>query len=52
MSRSGVQMEVLRLFRGFLKELRRKPEDARPQFREVIYARFYQDAKIPKYETL
>lgn len=45
-------MEVIRLFRGFLKELRRKPDDVRPQFREVIYARFYQDAKIPKYAAI
>ena len=51
MSRSGVQLEVLRLFRGFMKEVKRKSPESREQFRQVVYARFYQDAKIPKYVT-
>ena len=49
MSKSGVQLEVLRLFRGFIRELRNKTPETKSQFRELIYARFYQDAKIPKY---
>jgi uncharacterized protein with gpF-like domain len=48
MSKSGVQLEVLRLFRGFIRELRNKTPETKSQFRELIYARFYQDAKIPK----
>lgn len=51
MSKSGVQLEVIRLFRGFMKEVRRKTPETREQFRQVIYARFYQDAKIPKYDA-
>jgi len=52
MLKSGVQLEVLRLFRGFLKEVRRKTPESRDQFRKVIYARFYQDAKLPKCVSL
>jgi hypothetical protein len=51
MSRSGVQLEVLRLFRGFLREIRLKPLESQQHFKDVLFARFYQDAKIPKYDS-
>lgn len=48
MRRSGVQKEVLSLYKSFMKEVKLKPKESQDQIREVIRKKFRDNMSIPR----
>ena len=45
---SGLQKQVLELYRSFLVAIREKPREAQPGFRALVRAEFDKNMRIPR----